>query len=489
MFNDIQYSTDISKDEYKSSINNIIGDLVSLQYKFKDHRGPLIIIISGFYGAGIEKLLNFISHHIDMRLVKVHTSWKKVYNKEKPHLYNYWQALPERGKTAIFLHGWYKKPIKDYVNGKISALEFENHLIDIEKLEKMLAEDGAVFLKFWLFIDKKRMKNVIKKAENIFGNSIENVIKEIKWNYKYYEKFSLASEKAIITTDTSFARWNIINARSKRYLKVNVLKSIHELFSVYKQQENVCINTTLPKHINNSIPPILSNVDLSKTLSKNKYEKKLKELGKNIYEITWKSYYKKVGIILVFEGFDAAGKGGCIRRLTDVIDTRLYNIYQTTAPSDYEKRFHYLWRFWNQVPSKGFITIFDRSWYGRVLVERIENLANYTEWSRAYEEINSFEEQLFHSGIKILKFWLHLSKDEQLRRFKEREELPWKRYKITEEDWRNRSKWEEYEKCANEVFLRTNTSFAPWLIIPSNNKQYARIEVMKNLYNTLRSAI
>jgi polyphosphate:AMP phosphotransferase len=489
VFNDIQYSSDISKDEYKTSINNIIGDLVTLQYKFKDHRGPLIIIISGFYGPQIEKLLNFISNYIDMRLVKVHTSWMELYNKEKPHIYNYWQALPERGKTTIFLNGWYKKPIKDYVNGKISAVEFENHLTDIEKMEKMLVKDGAVFLKFWLFIDKMKMKKVIDKAENIFGNSIENVIKEIKWNLKYYEKFSLASEKAIITTDTSLARWNIINAHLKRYLKLNVLKSIHELFRLYSQQGNASINTTLTEHIKNSIPPILSNVDLSKTISNSKYNKKLKELRKNIYTITWKGYYKKVSVILVFEGFDAAGKGGCIRRLTNAIDTRLYSIYQTSAPSDYEKRFHYLWRFWNQVPSKGFITFLDRSWYGRVLVERVENLATQTEWSMAYEEINSFEEQLFHSGIKILKFWLHISKDEQLRRFKEREELPWKRYKITQEDWRNRSKWEEYEKCANEVFLRTNTSFAPWLIIPSNNKQYARIEIMKNFYNTLKSAI
>jgi len=184
----------------------------------------------------------------------------------------------------------------------------------------------------------------------------------------------------------------------------------------------------------NNIAPILKHINQVKGLEEEAYEKALKEYQKKIFEVTWEAYIKKKSTLVVFEGWDAAGKGGCIRRLTNAIDTRIYNIHQTSAPSDYEKRYHYLWRFWKKMPSKGFCSVFDRSWYGRVLVERVENLANYSEWTRAYEEINSFEEQLIHDGIIILKFWLHITKDEQLQRFEEREKLPWKQYKITKED-------------------------------------------------------
>lgn len=488
MFEKIFYKEEINKSDFELTLKNIISDLVTLQYKFKEYKGPLILIISGFYGAGIEDLINFISQYIDMRIVEVKTFWKKTYNKGKPQLYKYWEALPERGKTTIFINGWYKEPLKQYVNGVINNSVYENQLLDIERLERMLVEDGAIILKFWLYIDKKEIKKTLKTLKTNFQSFIKEVIKPIKWNYKNYEAFKIASEKLIIATDTAFARWNIINAQSRRYLKISVLKTIHETFRLTQQQKTTPHENEIPKYVN-KITPVLKYVDQMKKLEKSEYEKALKVYQKKIFEITWKAYNKKQSTVVVFEGLDAAGKGGCIRRLTNAIDTRLYNIHQTAESTDYEKRFHYLWRFWNKMPSKGFCAVFDRSWYGRVLVERVENLSSYSEWARSYEEINSFEEQLYHSGIVILKFWLHITKDEQLRRFEEREKLPWKQYKITKEDWRNREKWDEYEHCADEMFTRTSTSYSPWIIIPSNNKYYARIEVMRNFYNTIRAAI
>ena len=485
MFEKIKYTEEVSKEEFQLTLNNIIKDLVTLQYKFKAYKGPLIIIVAGFYGAGIEELINFISQYIDMRIVKVKTFWKRTYNKEKPQFYKYWEALPEKGKTSIFINGWYKEPIKNYTNNKITSIEYENQLLDIERFERMLVEDGAIILKFWLYLDKKEIKNTLKHFKTNFRNFIKSVIKPIKWNYKKYESFRLSAEKALIATDTAFARWNIINAKSRRYLNLNVLRTIHETFRLFQQQQNILYKEELPKYVNN-ITPILKHIDQMKSLEKDLYEKALKEYQTKIFEITWEAYIKKKSTLVVFEGWDAAGKGGCIRRLTNAIDTRIYNIHQTSAPSDYEKRYHYLWRFWKKMPSKGFCSVFDRSWYGRVLVERVENLAIYSEWARAYEEINSFEQQLIHDGIVILKFWLHITKDEQLRRFEEREKLAWKQSKITEEDWRNREKWNEYESCADEMFTRTSTSYSPWIIIPSNNKYYSRIEVMKNFYNTIR---
>jgi polyphosphate:AMP phosphotransferase len=423
-----------------------------------------------------------------MRIVKVKTFWKKTYNKEKPQFHKYWEALPERGKTTIFIDGWYKEPLKQYTDGVISNSVYENQLLDIERFERMLVEDGAIILKFWLYINKSALKNTLEKIKSSFGDFITKVIKPIKWNYKYYKKFKISSERAIIATDTAFARWNIINAQSRRYLKLSVLKTIHENFRLVQHQNINIHDNGIPKYINN-ITPVLKHLDQMKGLTKPEYENVLKEYQRKIYEITWETYNKKRSAVVVFEGWDAAGKGGCIRRLTNAMDTRLYDIHQTSAPSDYEKRFHYLWRFWNRMPSKGFCAIFDRSWYGRVLVERVESFAQYNEWARAYEEINSFEENLYHNGIIILKFWLHITKDEQLRRFEEREKLPWKQYKITKEDWRNREKWDEYEHSADEMFTRTSTSFAPWIIVPANNKYYARIEVMKNFYNALKSTI
>jgi polyphosphate:AMP phosphotransferase len=487
VFEKIQFKEEITKADFELSLNNIISDLVPLQYKFKSFKRPLIIIITGFYGSGVEDLINFISQYIDMRIVKVKTFWKKTFNKEKPHLCKFWEALPERGKTAIFIDSWYKEPIKKYTNKKIDSATFENQLLDIERLERMLVEDGAIILKFWLYISKSDLKNNLKKVRTNFGNFINTVIKPMRWNYKHYETFKIAVEKAIVTTDTSFARWNVMNAQARRYLKISVLKTLHETFRL-AQQIIPSAESDVPKYINN-IAPILKHLNQMKNMDRTEYEETLKELQRKIFEVSWGAYHKKKSTVVVFEGWDAAGKGGCIRRLTNAIDTRIYNIHQTSAPSDYEKRFHYLWRFWNKMPSKGFSAIFDRSWYGRVLVERVENFATFREWARAYEEINSFEEQLHHEDIIIIKFWLHITKDEQLRRFEEREKLPWKQYKITDEDWRNREKWEEYERCADEMFTRTSTTFAPWLIIPANNKHYARIEVLKNFYNTISSAI
>ncbi|MDH5657663.1 MAG: polyphosphate:AMP phosphotransferase, partial [Spirochaetia bacterium] len=181
-----------------------------------------------------------------------------------------------------------------------------------------------------------------------------------------------------------------------------------------------------------------------------------------------------------------AGKGSAIRRVTRAMDARLYSVIPVSAPTDEELAHHYLWRFWRRIPREGYNKIFDRSWYGRVLVERVEGFASEDEWKRAYNEINEFEKSLSEGGIHIIKFWIHIDQDEQLRRFKERENTPWKQYKITEDDWRNREKWHLYESAVNDMILRTNTDYAPWRIIPGNDKKFARIEIMKEISRILK---
>ena len=220
-------------------------------------------------------------------------------------------------------------------------------------------------------------------------------------------------------------------------------------------------------------------LDLDLTIGKKDYKKELEKLQYEMLNIQQFLFEKKLGLIIVFEGMDAAGKGGAIKRLTQTLDPRGVLVHPISAPQPHEKRYHYLHRFWRKLPQYGQIGIFDRSWYGRVLVERIEGFANSDEWERAYEEINSFEKALTDDQYIVIKFWIHIDKDEQFARFKERQTNPMKAWKLTDEDWRNREKFDEYVVCANEMFEKTGTINAPWVLISGNNKQYARINVLK----------
>ena len=230
---------------------------------------------------------------------------------------------------------------------------------------------------------------------------------------------------------------------------------------------------------------VLDQVDLAQELQGKGYRKELTRYQSELKDLAWRAWQQKRSTVAVFEGWDASGKGGAIRRATWAIDARLYRVIGIAAPTDEEKAHHYLWRFWRHLPGGGHVTLYDRSWYGRVLVERVEALARRQEWSRAYQEINDFEEQLVNHRILLLKFWVHISKEEQLRRFQERERLAWKRHKITEEDWRNREKWDEYMEAANEMLIRTGTDYAPWNLVPGNDKHFARVEVLKTFCKCL----
>jgi polyphosphate kinase 2 (PPK2 family) len=234
---------------------------------------------------------------------------------------------------------------------------------------------------------------------------------------------------------------------------------------------------------------ILDHVDLSRTITAKSYDRLLKKHQRRLYELTWHAKKKQRSTIAVFEGWDAAGKGGAIRRLTAAMDARLYKVISVASPSDEEIAHHYLWRFWRHLPRAGYVTIYDRSWYGRVLVERVEGLATEEEWQRSYQEINDFEEQLHEHGIILSKFWLHIDKDEQLRRFREREKTPWKEYKITDEDWRNREKWDDYRDAVNDMVAHTSTEYAPWILMPANDKRLARVEVVKTVCRRLEAVL
>ncbi len=283
-------------------------------------------------------------------------------------------------------------------------------------------------------------------------------------------------------------------ANNKRYRDLTVGRTLLEAMkSRLETPQPLCIPATshaptLPNQASAQIT-LLDQVDLSKTKERDLYKSELNKLQAEANELTWKAYQKKRSCVLVFEGVDAGGKGGAIRRLTSAVDARLYRTIPIAAPTDEEKAHHYLWRFWRHLPRAGRMTIFDRSWYGRVLVERVEGFASDPEWQRAYSEINQFEQQMSENGIIVMKFWLHISADEQLARFEARKATPYKQHKITDEDWRNREKWEEYKLAVNEMVIRTSTEFAPWHLIPGNDKKYARVTVLRTIVERLRAEL
>ena len=233
----------------------------------------------------------------------------------------------------------------------------------------------------------------------------------------------------------------------------------------------------------------LSGVDLSKSLEREEYKERLNKLQKKLSMLHNELYRLRIPVVLGFEGWDAGGKGGAIKRLTSHLDPRGYAVHPTAAPNDYEKVHHYLWRFWKDMPKAGHVAIFDRTWYGRVMVERIEGFCSEANWKRAYQEINEMEAHIAHSGAIIIKFWLHIDKDEQERRFKERQTTPGKEWKITDEDWRNREKWDQYEVAVNEMLLRTSTTYAPWVIVEGNSKYYARVKVLETVVDAIEKKV
>jgi polyphosphate kinase 2 (PPK2 family) len=234
---------------------------------------------------------------------------------------------------------------------------------------------------------------------------------------------------------------------------------------------------------------ILSSLDLTQSATKKKYSKELETWQGRLNLLTRHPKFKSKSVILVFEGQDAAGKGGAIRRVTSALDSRIYQGVPIAAPTEEERAQPYLWRFWRHIPRRGRFTIFDRSWYGRVLVERVEGFCSEADWMRAYGEINDFEMQLARNNSIVLKFWLQISKEEQLRRFKEREKIAFKRFKITEEDWRNRKRWDDYHKAVCDMAERTSTEVAPWTIVEANDKYFARIKVLRTIVRRIEAAL
>jgi len=493
MFEAAKLGRKVNKGLFKEQEPELRTELLEAQRQLLGSNISVVVIVAGVEGAGKGELVDRLNEWLDTRGVETFAFWEESdEERERPRYWRFWRTLPPRGTIAILFGAWYMDPMVQRMSGQCSEADMDAELSRIAEFERMLIEDGTLVVKFWMHMPKKEQQKVLKKQNREDRERWKMAPSKGQFD-EYYTRFEQMAERIIRTTDSGISPWYLIEASDSRYRDLTVgrtlLESIRSRLASPQvpRETNYSHAPSLPSDPNAHIT-ILDHVDLSQELGRSDYKKELKRLQAELSDLAWKAYEQKRSTVLVFEGVDAGGKGGAIRRIT-AIDSRLYRTISTAAPTDEEKAHHYLWRFWRHIPRSGRLTIYDRSWYGRVLVERVEGFAKPEEWRRAYLEINEFEEQLVESGVILCKFWLQISKDEQLERFKQREATPYKAHKITDEDWRNREKWDDYKLAVNEMVIRTSTEYAPWSLIPGDDKPFARIEVLKTVCNKLREEL
>ncbi|MCZ6634407.1 MAG: polyphosphate:AMP phosphotransferase, partial [bacterium] len=401
----------------------------------------------------------------------------------RPFLWRFWTKTPARGRIAIFDRSWYGRFLVDKMDTIAGRMPMHKAYEEVNSFERQLVDDGHVMIKFFLHISQEEQRRRFKKLEENPMTAWR--VTDYDWQkHMRYDTYREVTEGMIRETNTEYAPWHVISAQDWRFATVEAFEIIIDRVSLRIQE--LKSTEPLPAVQLDPVPEsMLATSDLSLSLSRKAYDEERKKYQDRIWELEHEIYRRRLSVVIVYEGWDAAGKGGNIKRLVRKMDPRGYEVIPVSAPNDVELAHHYLWRFWMKIPKAGHFAIFDRSWYGRVLVERVEGLATEYEWKRAYKEINEFEEQLANYGTKLFKFWIDIGQDMQLNRFEDRQETPTKQWKIMEEDWRNREKWDVYKEAVDDMLWRTNTPYAPWTIVESNCKLYARIKTLKTVTREL----
>ena len=477
----------MSKEEYrmKEEIKALQARLFTLQRALINAKRPVIVLIEGFGASGKGDIISELISEMDSRGYRVYTKLgDNEEDKRRPALAPFWEAIPKKGEISIFVHGWYELMFKSSLEGK----KKRGLAKSINTFERQLADDGYIIYKFYLSTGKKEQSRRLKELSEDKSTAWRVTKSDYKCNKEYDKREAIVS-KIIAKTDTSYAPWKWVDSTDEDIAIYNILSTmVVELEAILARK--VSRKSVVDKQ---EIPlikmPKLKKVLLDKVIEEVEYKALLKEEKKKLRELHGYLYQKKIPVVLGFEGWDAAGKGGAIRRLSWALDPRGFDIIPVAAPSANELAHHYLWRFWKHIPKKGHIAIFDRTWYGRVMVERIERFTSKKRCAEAYNEINEFEKELSDWGAIVMKFWIQIDNEEQLKRFNARQKTPAKRYKITEEDWRNREKWDVYEKAVDEMIKKTSTENAPWIIVEGNDKKYARIKVIRAVREAIEARI
>jgi len=499
MFDTAKIGRKVSKEAYKTEVEDLRTDLLEAQIALRERNIPVYLIIAGMEGAGKGEVVNALDAWLDARGMNVYAFWDETDEERyRPRAWRFWRAMPRRGEIGVFFGAWYLWPIEQRFSGHWDDAKLDQCMRSVRELERMLIHDDAVIVKCWYHFSEQAQRRRLKALARSDRSRWKMLPKKSKFSQQY-ERFEEVADRVVRGTDIGRAPWHIIEATDRRYRDLTtgriLLREMQEALAAAPHSDDRRVDDS-PSNGADLLPAapearitLIDRVDLTQTIERDDYRKRLKLLQEELNDLAWRAYTKKVSTVLVFEGVDAAGKGGAIRRVTEAVDARLRQVIPIAAPTDEEKAHHYLWRFWRHIPRAGRMGVFDRSWYGRVLVERVEGFTSHANWARAYLEINDFEEQLTQSGVVLQKFWLQISKEEQLARFQARENTPYKRYKITDEDWRNREKWDEYREAVNEMLARTSARHAPWNLIAGNDKRFARIQVLETVTRALREAL
>jgi AMP-polyphosphate phosphotransferase len=491
MFESAELGHTVDKERYAKEEPELRQALLEAQYELLDSKKlPLIIVIAGVDGAGKGETINVLNEWMDPRHIHTHAmDAPSADDTERPAFYRFWRHLPPRGKTGIFFTHWYTQPILSRAYKESTNADLDQRMEQNRRFERMLASEGALVLKFWFHLSKERQRERLEKLEK--NPRTRWRVTKLDWkHFKIYDRFRKISERSLRETSTAEAPWIVVEGTDARYRSLFVGRAILTALRARLDapaQQAASHAAPFPEPVDNV--DLLRKLDLSQKIEKDDYEAQYDKLTRKLGLLTLDPRFKEISVVAAFEGADAAGKGGAIRRLTGALDARQYHVHPVAAPTEEERAQPYLWRFWRHLPRRGKLAIFDRSWYGRVLVERVEGFCAEYDWMRAYSEINDFEEQLVNHRMVVVKFWLQISQDEQLARFKEREATSFKRFKITAEDWRNREKWDAYERAICDMVDRTSTEIAPWTLVEANDKYFARIKVLKTLTDRIEQAL
>ena len=499
MFDTAELGQQLAKADYKKRALALRAELLVLQYRSRElARFPVIIDFAGVDGAGKGTTVNVLHKWMDPRWIRsIGYLDPTAEEQARPRFWRYWRDLPPKGRTGLYLSGRYSSALLERVYGELDDGAFDDRLSEIIRFENTLADDGALILKFWMHLSKSAQK---ERLETLSADPMLSYkVRDKDWrNHENYSEFVAAAEKIITRTNRPAARWHIVEGVDENYRHLTVGEIIRSELERHlarfesEAAESPPARATNGNGGNGAIPnqlTIFDALDLSKNTPRDKYRRQLKKYQARLGELGRLAHQRGLSTVLVFEGPDAAGKGGAIRRAVRSLDARSYRVHQFAAPTDIERAHHYLWRFWNKLPRAGAVSVFDRSWYGRVLVERLEGFATEAEWGRAYNEINDFESQIVRRGMLLLKFWLHISKEEQLARFEARAQSAYKHWKLTDEDWRNRELWDAYEMAAHDMVQFTGTGEAPWVLVEGNDKLYARLKVLKSVIEGLEKLL
>lgn len=491
MLETVDLSLKVDKETYLRKLAEYQERLHLLQYDCKQAKIPVVLVFEGWDAGGKGTTIEKFIERLDPRGSRVVATYEpNIEEGMRPFLWRFWSQLPNDGQMDLLDRSWYGRVLVERMRKLVSKKTWRQAYEEIRAFERQLTDHGTVLLKFFLHISKKEQRKRIK-ALTAHKFTRWKVSKEDKWNHAHYEEWVPIYDEMFERTSTTNAPWTIIEAEDGRYGRLRVLETaiaaLEERLKAAAHQEETTATSWVA--LCGNPRAVLDKVDLALKMDREVYDKELARYQAKVRALEFKLFEKRIPCVIGYEGWDAGGKGGNIKRLTTSLDPRGYTVIPIAAPQGEERTHQYLWRFWRRIPKAGHLTIFDRTWYGRVLVERVEGFCRPAAWQRAYQEINEFEASLANYGTVICKFWIHISNEEQLRRFKEREQIDYKRFKITDEDWRNREKWDAYQDAVGEMILRTSTTYAPWTIVEGNDKLWARIRVLKTVCEAIEKRL